>query len=110
MKALAHRFGFGRFGDYEGFSFTDGGQSFDEVAIDGGADAEGEKIGLSEVLANEFEGIGLEADEAVCDDEQRAGTVALLRHGEGVFEGGDEFSAAATSLAIEEGDRFGDVF
>lgn len=94
-EAFGQSGGFTGVEDDERFTFSGLGQAFDEPAVDGTADAEGEEVGAVEFFADQLEGFLFDGDVAVGDENEVAGNIFLARHGEGALEGGEEFGAAA---------------
>ena len=85
--------------------------ALDEAAVDRAADAEREQVGLVEVLADEAEGLRLDADVAVGDDDDGA-RHALADRGDGVrsLKAAHQLGAAAAPLLEDHVDALADVF
>ena len=77
--------------DHKGLSHTRPGHTFDKMAVDGGADAEGEQVGLTQVLADKVEDLIFNVNVAISGHHDNAGGTGVRRQGQGALEGRGEF-------------------
>ena len=97
------------FGDDERFALAGARDAFDQVPVDGRTDAEGEHIGLAEVLAHQLEDAVFDGDIAVGDHDHAARHVAVLRQRSDAFQRRHDLGAAAGAHLVDGGDRALDV-
>jgi hypothetical protein len=83
---------------------------FDDVAVDGRPDAEGEHVGIAQVVPDEIEDLFLDGHVAVGGNDDGPGRMILFFQGQGPLQGGQQFRTSTAPLPIDELDGPCDVF
>jgi len=86
------------------------GHAFYDVTVYARTNPEGEHICVSEILPDKVEDLLFYHDIAVCDNYHGSGESVGSFEGEGTFHGREKFCAAASPLALDEGNCLIDVF
>ena len=93
---------FGTGGDDGRFSAAGAGGGFDQLAVHGRADAEGEQVRRADAAPDQVADFRIRGDVAIGDQQDRARAVLAAGKCDGALQCGCKFGAAATLLAVDE--------
>ena len=82
---------------------TGPGHALDEVAVDRGADAEGEEVGRLQIVANQLKDLGLHVHVAVGGHRHDPGDPLGAGQAQGLLHGRHDVGAAAAGLGLDKG-------